>query len=272
MSDSVLPPVVLASVTAPLPTDVAGRVLVGGSHGGIYATYLALKAGARAAIHNDAGIGHDDAGIAGLGYAERHGMAMAVVASTSARIGDGEDMMQRGVISHANALALESGVTAGMRCSEAVPLLAGSPWPHADAEPLNETHSIVTELSGRWRIVCADAISLVGAADRGAIVACGSHGGLSSAQSALQSGLALVVFNDAGFGIERAGIAGLAMLDQAAIPAATVGTMTARIGDGRSTLYDGVISAANRAAERMDTRVGERMLDLVRRLNDSPRG
>src|SRR5262245_24906651 len=102
MSEPALPPVVVPTVTRSLPPEVSGRVLVGGSHGGIYATYLAVRAGVRAAVHNDAGIGHDDAGIAGLGYAERHGMAMAVVASTSARIGDGDDMMHRGIISHVN--------------------------------------------------------------------------------------------------------------------------------------------------------------------------
>ena len=43
----------------------------------------------RAAIHHDAGIGRDEAGVGGLAYAEKLGMAMAAVATGSARIGDG---------------------------------------------------------------------------------------------------------------------------------------------------------------------------------------
>ncbi len=48
--------------------DVAGKVLVAGSHGGIVAAYLGAKAGAHALVLNDAGLGLDPAGIAGLAY------------------------------------------------------------------------------------------------------------------------------------------------------------------------------------------------------------
>ena len=54
------------------------------------------KYGCRAAIHHDAGIGKDEAGVGGLAYAEKLGMAMAAVATASARIGDGADMLARG--------------------------------------------------------------------------------------------------------------------------------------------------------------------------------
>src|SRR6266404_7111001 len=70
--------VVVPSVTK-LPPETDGAVLVGGSHGAVYAAYLSAKAGARAAIHNDAGIGRDEAGVSGLAWAEAHGMAMAAV-------------------------------------------------------------------------------------------------------------------------------------------------------------------------------------------------
>ena len=96
--------VVVPSVTK-LPAETDGAVLVGGSHGAVYAAYLSARAGARAAIHNDAGIGLGEAGVSGLAWAEQHGMAMAAVAAASARIGDGADMLRRGFISRANALA-----------------------------------------------------------------------------------------------------------------------------------------------------------------------
>ena len=53
-----------------LPPAADGAVVVGGSHGAVYAAYLSAKAGARAAIHNDAGVGRDEAGVSGLAWAE----------------------------------------------------------------------------------------------------------------------------------------------------------------------------------------------------------
>jgi hypothetical protein len=265
MSDTASP-VVVPSVTK-LP-DVTGRVLVGGSHGGIYAAYLSLRAGARAALPHAAGGGQDDAGIGGLSYAERHGMAMATVASTSARIGDGDDMMARGLISYANAQATAAGVAPGMTCTEAARLLATAPWPHAEPHELAEARHVADGFPGRWRVLCLDSISLIVPGDRAAIVASGSHGGVPAGKTASGVGAGLVLFNDAGGGVDHAGTAGLAILDADQTPAATVAAMSARIGDGESTLRDGIISAANRSAERLDVRIGEAALDLVRRLTD----
>ena len=92
-----------------------GAVVVGGSHGAVYAAYLSAKAGVRAAIHNDAGIGRDEAGVSGLAWAEAQGMAMAAALSGSARIGDGADMLKRGIISRANPLAEACGVKRSAR-------------------------------------------------------------------------------------------------------------------------------------------------------------
>ncbi len=69
------------------PGDAAGKVLVAGSHGGVIAAYLGAKSGAHALILNDAGLGKDRAGIAGLFYLDAIGMAAAAVDCNSARIG-----------------------------------------------------------------------------------------------------------------------------------------------------------------------------------------
>ena len=111
--------IVAAESTTQLAPEVRGAVLVVGSHGGIIAAHLAASAGARAVVFNDAGVGRDAAGIAGLAYLERIGTAAATVAHTSARIGDGADGLERGVVSHVNALAAALGVVAGMRCRAA---------------------------------------------------------------------------------------------------------------------------------------------------------
>ena len=116
MADSVL---IIAAESVTRLEDVAGKVLVAGSHGGVIAAWYGAKAGARALVLNDAGVGRDRAGIAGLTYLEAIGMAAAVVDCMSARIGDGADMLARGVISHANAYAALCGVVAGQSCREA---------------------------------------------------------------------------------------------------------------------------------------------------------
>ena len=92
----------LASTVTRLGPQCAGAVVVGGSHGGVYAGYLAARARACAVILNDAGIGRDDAGIGCLGYCDALGMAAATVSHVSARIGDAEDMLSSGVVSRVN--------------------------------------------------------------------------------------------------------------------------------------------------------------------------
>src|SRR5207248_2230664 len=62
------------SVTRLGPEHVAA-VLVAGSHGGVYAASLVAKARVRAVILNDAGVGLERAGIAGLEYLDALGMA-----------------------------------------------------------------------------------------------------------------------------------------------------------------------------------------------------
>src|SRR5262245_62683545 len=100
-----MPPIIEAPTITSLPADARGGVVVSGSHGGRYPGYLAAKAGLRAVVLSDAGVGLDGAGIAALAYLERFGIAAAAVSHLSARIGDAADMMRRGVISRANAPA-----------------------------------------------------------------------------------------------------------------------------------------------------------------------
>src|SRR5882762_5207261 len=101
--------VVADSITRVAEGEATGAVVVNASHGGIYAAYLAAKLGAAAAIFNDAGVGRERAGIAGLDYLQELGVAAATVGHDTARIGDGADMMASGFITHANGLALSLG-------------------------------------------------------------------------------------------------------------------------------------------------------------------
>ena len=76
------------------------------------------------------------------------------------------------------------------------------------------------------------------------------------------------LFNDAGFGVDRAGAACLPLLDSDGIAAATVAADSACIGDGESTLTQGIISAVNETAYRLGARVGETALDAARTVTD----
>ncbi len=83
---------------------------------------------------------------------------------------------------------------------------------------------------------------------RGAVVVCGSHGGMYPAWLAAAAGVRAVVLNDAGIGRHSAGIAGVAWLDGLGIAACAVDFRSARIGDGADTLASGVVTFANPVA------------------------
>jgi hypothetical protein len=259
---------ILAPSITVLPAEVAGRVIVTGSHGGLYPGHLVLAAQARAAIFNDAGIGRDRAGVAALDLLQRHGKAAAAVSHISARIGDTDDMMAGGTISIANALAAAFGVTPGMSCAAAALLLEAAPLgpPAIAAEPHEARVAFTCERQTR-AMVLVDSASLVSAEDIGAIIVTGSHGGLigGDPRKALRAEGFAAVFNDGGIGKDDAGIARLPVLDDRGIAAFTVATASARIGDARSTLCDGVISRVNRTAAALGARVGQHAKEICLR-------
>lgn len=253
-------PILAFDSVTKLPSEADGAVVVGASHAAVYAAYMSAKFGCRAAIHHDAGIGKDEAGVSGLAYADTLGMAMAAVATASARIGDGADLQARGIISRANNLATSCGVVPGMSSREAAELLKQAPWPHTMPPAKGESRY---EIDGA---VCADSATLLLPEDRGRIVATGSHGALNSYKATAPFRPLLLMFNDAGFGADRGGVLALPELDKEGLAAIAVATQSARIGDGRSTLQDGAISDANATAYRLGARVGGSALALARAL------
>jgi hypothetical protein len=255
--------VVAAPTVTKLGPETVGSVLVGGSHAAIFTTYLTLKAGARAAIQHDAAFGRERAGIAGLAWAEQFGFAMAAVDARTARIGDGADMLARGTISAANRHAAACGVAVGMACREAADLLRSAAPPTSGPAPMLETRSETTLPGTRRALVMVDSVALAREGDAGGIVLTGSHGGTPSDGYAAKVGMQLVLFNDAGFGAEYAGVASLPILEQKGIAAATVSAFTARIGDGRSTYADGILSAANAQALALGAVIGSPAKDFV---------
>lgn len=228
-----------------LGPEARGQVAVCGSHAGVNATLFAAAAGAKAAIFNDAGIGKEEAGIAGLRATEPYAMAVAAADFRSARIGDGHDLYRSGLISHRNRWAEDAGVRIGMQVADAARLLAA--WTAAAGDPRPSSprdRSPEMVRLGRHRIVVADSISQVEHGHIGLVVVSGSHGGMVAGR-AVKVKVGGAFFNDAGVGKDGAGITRLPVLEGQGIPAATVAHTSARIGDGLDTLRSGLISHAN---------------------------
>jgi hypothetical protein len=266
LAHAVAPGVLAADTITKLPAEAAGGVIVSGSHGGRYPGYLAAKAGVRAVILNDAGVGKEAAGIGALPYLEALGIAAAAVAHDSCRIGDTADMLVRGRISHANPVAVQAGVAPGMGCREAAIRMTSAPVRNMDAPPVGEGRAELAEVGSR-RIVLIDSAALVGPEDAGQIVVTGSHGGLVGGDpaTALRTDAFAAVFNDAGIGIDEAGIGRLAALDERGMAAFTVAAASARIGEARSSFEDGVISRVNATAQRLGAREGAAAREVLLR-------
>jgi hypothetical protein len=240
----------LAPTATKVPADGAGRVIVCGSHGGAYAGYLVAKTNAKAVILNDAGVGLDGAGIGALDLCEGIGLAAAMVAHDSARIGDAEDMWSRGTVSYANACAARAGCVAGQTCKEAALALTSAEPPIGVLAPYAEARFDAGSTRSGLRITCVDSISLVNDSDVGQIVISGSHGGLVAGQHglAIRVQAAFALYHDAGVGIDDAGLSRLPVLNGMGVAAATVAASTARIGDARSLFATGIVNHVNALA------------------------
>jgi hypothetical protein len=254
--------IVIAPTITKLPADSAGAVLLTGSHGGAYPASLALKAGVRALIFHDAGIGRDEAGIAALALP----IPAAAVSHLTARVGDTDDMLARGRISSANAAAVGLGVTQGMSCAVAAERLRAADWHRGPAPDIAEGRVVRhPEGSVRPLVLIDSAASVDAEADRGAVIVTGSHGGLvgGDPRMALRADGFAAAYHDAGIGIDQAGLARLHALEARGIAAITVAAASARIGDANSVFEDGIVSAANPTALRLGATRGARARDVL---------
>jgi hypothetical protein len=249
-------PIVIADSITRVGPEARGAIVVNGSHGGVYAAYVAAKLGVAAVIFNDAGIGRERAGIAGLDYLAQLGIPAAAIGHMTARIGDGADMMARGVVTQANPQASGLGCGAGLACEKAAAALAQAAVSPREPPPaLESAFLLIAEPPAVWAL---DSAAAVGPEHAGAIVVTGSHGGLlgGKPETALKYDARAALFNDAGIGIEEAGTTRLSALDARGIAAATVAAASARIGDARSTYEDGILSRVNGCAARLGAAPG----------------
>ncbi|MCB1420139.1 MAG: hypothetical protein KDJ74_14520 [Notoacmeibacter sp.] len=120
--------ILVDSITQTEPGD-AGHIVISGSHGGTSAAFFAAQVPARLYAFNDAGIGKDRAGIAGLDLLESHGIAAVAVSHDSAAIGDAADTLDNGVMTAANGAARLLGAETGLALAVLVLALAEATQP-----------------------------------------------------------------------------------------------------------------------------------------------
>ena len=271
-----MPRALLADSVTRLADRARDRVVVCGSHGGLYAAWIAAQRRPRALVLHDAGIGRHSAGVAGVLWLAGLGIPACAIDYRSARIGDARDMLAHGIVSTANEVAARHGCLPGHSCAQVVECLRtyeGEDERDGAAlsgEPpgIGESRRKIAS-TGHREVWALDSITLVKPEDRRAIVVSGSHGGLLAGQrndGVVPVDLFAAFFNDAGGGKEDAGFARLTALDARGMAAGTVSCQTARIGDGQSTYETGVLSRVNESASRLEVREGMSAREAVARL------
>lgn len=233
-----------------------GDVLVAASYAGVLCTRMIMSAKPKAVIGLDCAIGKDGAGIAGLWYCEALGIPSAAVDTMTVEMGNGKDMYENGIISRVNDAAERLGVVPGLTVKEAVEaLITGARKP--ESFDFARRLVIQTNESGR-SIICTDSIAFALPEDKDRNVLCtAGHTGRSVVEYFRTFRPWAFICSDGGIGKNNSGISALEDIDADGIAGASVDALTARMGDGRSTYFDGVISAVNKTAATKGVRVGQ---------------
>ncbi|MBH69040.1 MAG: hypothetical protein CMM58_11850 [Rhodospirillaceae bacterium] len=257
--------IVVANSATKLGVECAGRVVLGASHGAVYAAYLVVRSGARGVILNDAGRAKDNSGISGGDYCANLDVPFAATDTMSCRIGNGESAAREGIISYANGPAISLGVVIGMPAIDAAHKLTKAPMNEKTSPEYSEARKELPITSDGKMVVLMDSISLVTKQDEGRIIVSGSHGGMlgKDPATALKYDAFAGFFHDAGIGKDGAGISRLMPLNDRGIVAATVEGMSARIGDGGSIYSEGIISHLNGMAKNRGGEIGMPLKDFI---------
>lgn len=245
------------------------HVIVSGSYGGRYNAFNAAKWPVRAVIMNDAGIGKDKAGIVGLDFLDRIGLAAATADAQTCHIGDGDHMLAHGVISHVNRAAAALGCTPGQSVRACAERLRTASVPAVAPPAITEGARVVMrDVPGEPVLICADSIGMVQPDDAGRIVVTASHGALSGGRpdNVVPQEIHAIFFSDAGGGMDGAGIARLADLERRGIVAGATSADSAPIGDSRALYRDGVLSYINGPASMRGAQVGMKLNDFIETL------
>ena len=261
------------SSSATAPEECRGHVLVSGSYGGEYNAYHAAKFNIRGVVLSDAGIGKNNAGINGLAYLEAVGLPAATADARTCHIGDGDHILEHGIISFVNKPAADLRCAPGQSVRECADLMRRGGVISASLPPIaGGKRYIMRENAGERKIVCVDAAPTLLPEDAGAIAITGSHAALFRGQpdAVIGPDVFAVFFNDAGVGKDDAGITRLAELDKRKIAAGAVSASSAPIGDSRAIYADGILSHINGTAANLGGKPGMRLYDFVEMLVTLP--
>lgn len=112
-----------------------------------------------------------------------------------------------------------------------------------------------------------DSIALITSDMANNVVVTGSHGGTSAASFilALPHKPHAVFFNDAGIGKDDAGIAALVLMQEVGVIAAVYAHNSARIGDAKDGLANGIITRCNALAHAAGIQSPQTVHDVVHR-------
>ena len=121
---------------------------------------------------------------------------------------------------------------------------------------MGEGKQKIVKQAGKARLIIVDTNSDIHEGNDGDVIITGSHTSRGNGPYLAGFSIKGVIGHDAGMGKNNAGIAGLTILEEHGIPAATVSSITAYIGNGTSTYEQGKISAANEAAKKLGIVVG----------------
>jgi uncharacterized protein YunC (DUF1805 family) len=257
------------------PLKVSHRdVVVGCSFAGLQTFADPLSLGPRAVIAHAAGVGKDDAGIAGLKMAQAYGVPAAACRTLSARMSDGRSLFLDGIIGHMNDAARTAGVRENMTVREAAYALFAAPEGQAhkvDSGAGSHTAGKVTSLveTSSGGIYAAWFIALIKERRPNDVYVTATHCGETMAQYTLAVRPRGIIANDAGLCKDRSGVIGLTLLEREGIPAAAVAASSARIGDEMSSYNDGVISELNAQAAAKGVRAGMSCKNAARLLSNS---
>ena len=234
----------------------SGDMVVAASYAGVLCARMVMTAKPRAVIGLDCAIGKDGAGIAGLWYYEALDVPAAAVDTNTAEMGNGADLYDNGIVSRVNDCAQRLGIAPGMRAKDVAEAFKTGALKPQHFDP---TRRLVVQTNAQGRsIVCTDSIAFALPEDRERNVLCtAGHTGRSVVDYFRQFRPWAFICSDGGVGKNNSGISALQDVEADGIAGASVDALTARMGDGQSTYFDGVISAVNSVASAKGVRVGQ---------------
>jgi hypothetical protein len=252
----------------PMDKATTRDVVIVGSYCGTSIMGRLFSLGVRGFVALDAGIGKDGAGITALQTGDELGVPVAAIAALSAEAANGRSAAM-GLISRANKHAAALGIKPGMPAYDAAGrILANAPVgkPTPMKTSVDEKPQIVEETAKGKIWVSTSSFVFKDKKMSNDVVCIGANSGRVLMESLVEFMPRGAISNDAGLGKNNSCVEGVRLAVTLGIAAASVSTMSARIGDGMSTWQDGVISFTNRIADDRGVRVGMTAKEAARRM------